>query len=160
VQLVGFRCRSRAYTRIISSLPALLPGDANGNDRELAVRNLPWTEAMPVDPWFVEVEEVCVDVDPEAAKYKAETADLLCPRLGLVYSPAFARVSPSDKGGGVVFVRCCDDRIVDWNPCPRRRAVRLLLPQSRGFEGFGSPEVGSVRHEPPVTSRPSTSALD
>jgi hypothetical protein len=119
VQLVGFRCRPRAFTRIISSLPALLPGDAYGDDRELAVRNLPWTEAMPVDPWFMDVEEVCLDIDPKAAKYNAETADLLCPRLRLVFSPAFAGVSPSDKGGGVVFARCCDARIVDWKPSPQ-----------------------------------------
>jgi hypothetical protein len=63
--------------RIISSFPALPPGNANGDDRKLAVRNPLRTEAVPVDPWFVEVEEVCVDINPEAAKYKAETPDLL-----------------------------------------------------------------------------------
>jgi hypothetical protein len=126
--------------RIISSLPTLLPGGANGDDGELAVRNLLRTEVIPVDPSFVEVEEVCVDIDPQAAENKAETADLLCPRLRLVFRPAFARVSPSDKGGGVVFAPCCDDRIVGLFPVAGFLGCAARTPRycaARAFEAKG-----------------------
>ena len=67
---------------------------------------------MPVDSWLVSMEEIYVDIDPEAAQQNAESEDLLFPRLGLFFTPALARVSPRYEDGGVLLARRRDDRIV------------------------------------------------